>query len=269
MEKQDVEKSIIKKFKKIIWSRFIRAIKDFNLIEENDKIAVCISGGKDSMLLAKLMQELKKHKKINFDLEFITMDPGYNKETLNLIKTSANKLNIPITYFKTNVFKVVEKYGNKSPCYLCSRMRRGYLYDKAKKLGCNKIALAHHFNDVIETIMLNILYNGQYKSMLPKVKSKNFEGMELIRPLYYIKEKDIIHWQKYNELNFINFTCNLIKKKPNNKRTEIKKIIEELTKIYENIDINILKSSENINLNCVLGYFKDENHYFFIDKNRK
>ena len=209
MEYQEIERSIIKKFRKKLWCRFARSIDEYQLVQDGDKIAVCISGGKDSFILAKLFQELKRHGRIDFELEFIVMNPGYNKENLEQIRKNLELLNIPAVIFESNIFDVVDDYGGNSPCYLCARMRRGALYSKAQELGCNKIALGHHFNDVIETIMLNILYAGEYKAMMPKLKSENFPGMELIRPMYYVKEEDIIAWAKYNNLKFINCACKL------------------------------------------------------------
>lgn len=247
-ELKEIEKSIIKKYRKEIYSRFIRAIKDFELIKENDNIAVCISGGKDSFLLAKCMQELKRHNKFNFNLIFIVMNPGYSKENLEKIIENAKYLNIPIQIFDTNIFEVTKESLGKSPCYLCARMRRGSLYSKAKELGCNKIALGHHFNDVIETILLNQLYNGTFSGMLPILNSDNFEGMQLIRPLYYVKEKDIISWVKNSELEFLDCACTVTKKNIG-KRKEIKKLIEELLKDNENADINIFNSMFNVNSN--------------------
>ncbi len=261
-----IEKSIIKKYRKTIWSKFIKAIKDYELIKDNDKIAICISGGKDSMMLAKCFQELKRHNQINFSLEFITMNPGYNENNLKLIKDNAKILNIPLKIFETDIFSVINKHGGKSPCYLCARMRRGYLYDYAKKLGCNKIALAHHFDDIIETIMMNILYNGKYATMMPKLKSDNFIDMELIRPFYYIKEKDIILWSTYNNLEFIACGCPLSERKNTGKRKEVKEIIKALKATNENADINILKSSENINLNMAIKYYKNNIETSFLDE---
>ncbi len=263
---REIEKSIIKKFRKTIWSRYIKAIKDYQLIQENDKIAVCISGGKDSMLLAKCMQELQKHGQYKFSLEFITMDPGYNNKNMELILKNAKLLDIPIKVFKTNIFAVIDKHGGKVPCYLCARMRRGYLYDEAKKLGCNKIALAHHFNDVIETIMLNMLYNGKYATMMPKLISDNFEHMELIRPFYYIKEKDIESWLKYNKLKFIHCGCKMATKNTPSKRAEIKCLINKLCETNKNADINIFRSSENINLDMVIKYNKKNKSTHFLDE---
>ena len=210
--KLEIEKAIIKKYRKEIYARFIRAIKDFELIQENDTIAICISGGKDSFLLAKCMQELKRHNKFNFNLKYIVMNPGYSQENIDKIIDIAKYLDIPIEIFNSNIFEVVKDFGKNSPCYLCARMRRGALYDFAKKNNCNKIALGHHFNDVIETILLNQLYNGNFSGMLPILNSDNFENMQLIRPLFYVKEKDIISWVKYSELTFIDCACQVTKK---------------------------------------------------------
>ncbi len=247
-ELKDIEKSIIKKFRKEIYRRFIRAINDYDMIKENDVIGICISGGKDSFLLAKCMQELKRHNKIPFELKFIVMDPGYNRKNIKKIKENAKKLNIDINIFKSNIFSVVDLHGNNSPCYLCARMRRGALYDYAQKQGCNKIALGHHFNDVIETILLNQLYNGQFSGMLPILDSEHFKGMQLIRPLFYVKEKDILSWVKYSELEFIDCACSVTKKNTG-KRSEIKDLINQLLKDNENADINIFNSMFNVNVN--------------------
>lgn len=262
METKDIERSIITTYKRKIFNRFLKSIKEFNLVNNNDKIAVCISGGKDSFLLAKCMQELQKHSKYKFELEFIVLDPGYNKENLDKIKENLKKLEIKATIFETNIFKMIE--DTNSICYLCARKRRGFLYSKAQELGCNKIALGHHFDDVIETILLNILYAGEYKTMMPKVKSANFSNMELIRPFYYVKEKDIISWKNYCNLDFIDCACAITKKKIG-KRREIKELIQSLREIDKNIDIHILRSSENINLEAVLGYKKDKKRYNFMD----
>ena len=265
----DIQKSIIKKFRKEIWSKFIKAIKDFGLICDGDNIAVCISGGKDSFLLAKCMQEIKKHGKIDFDVKFICMNPGYNEENLNMIKENANKLNIDLNIFESPIFDIVDKQ-EKSPCYLCARMRRGYLYNKAKELGCNKIALGHHFDDVVETILLSTFYASDYKTMLPILNSTNFEGMKLIRPLYYVKENDIIRWVNYNNLKFINCACKFTEKNNdvnnNSKRKEIKEFLKELRKVNPNIDNNIMKSTFNVNLNTIIGYTdKNGNYKSFLD----
>lgn len=256
MNELEIKKSIIKKFRKEIWSKFIKAIKDYDLIKENDNICVCISGGKDSFLLALCFEELKKHHKFNFNTKYLVMDPGYLDINLKQIVDNAKLLNLDIEVFKSDIFDVVDRVGGDSPCYLCARMRRGYLYAKAKELGCNKIALGHHFNDVIETVMLNILYNGVFGGMLPILDSKNFEGMQLIRPLYYVKEKDIIHFAKYNNLKFIDCACKVTKKSLG-KRKEIKLLIEELVKTNKNADINIMNSLKNVNKETILGYMEN------------
>lgn len=259
---EDIERSIIKKFRSKIYRKFIHAIKDFELIEEGDSICVCISGGKDSFLLAKCMQELQKHSKYHFDLKFIVMDPGYDEEHLKKIKENLNILNIDAVIFKENIFEQIK--DSSSPCYLCARKRRGNLYIKAKELGCNKIALGHHFDDVIETILLNMLYAGCYKTMMPKLKSKNHEGMELIRPLYYVKEDDIISWKRYNKLEFIDCACSVTKKNIG-KRQEVKDLVKLFRKTYDNIDINILNSSRNVKIDAILGYQEKEKDCNFLE----
>ena len=253
-ENKEIERSIIKKYRKTIWKGFIDSINTFSLIEENDQIAVCISGGKDSFLLAKCLQEIKKHGKIHFSLKFICMDPGYKEEHLLKIKENAEKLNIPLEIFQTNVFDVSNLLNEKHPCYLCARMRRGYLYDYAKKLGCNKIALAHHFDDVIETILLAMFYSGSFKTMMPRVKSDHFENMELIRPLYFVRENDIISWAKYNHLEFLNCGCKFVLQKQDSKRKEIKNLLKELRKTNPYIDKNIYRSTEKVNLQTIISY---------------
>ncbi|MBQ8219579.1 MAG: tRNA 2-thiocytidine(32) synthetase TtcA [Bacilli bacterium] len=245
-ELKEIEKAIQKKYRKEIFSKFVKAVKEFNLIEPNDKIAVCISGGKDSFLLAKCMQELKRHNKFNYELKFIVMDPGYTEEKLQQIIDNSNHLNIPIEIFKTNIFDVIK--DSDSPCFLCAKMRRGCLYSKAQELGCNKIALGHHFNDTIETILLNMIYNGKFSGMLPILDSDNFENMKLIRPMYYIKEKDIISWTKYTEMSFLDCAC-VVTKKNVGKRKEIKELSYQLVDMYENADINILNSMFHVNPN--------------------
>ncbi len=260
----EISKSIIKTYRKNIWKPFLKSIKDYQLIKENDVIAVCISGGKDSFLLSLCLKELQKHSIYKFELKYIVMDPGYDEKHLNQILNNANKLNIEINIFKSEIFADIK--DQKSPCYLCARKRRGHLYNKAMELGCNKIALGHHFNDVIETIMLNILYAGSYGSMLPKLKSDHYENMELIRPLYLVKEKDIIRWVNYNHLEFINCACSVTNKKVDSKRNEIKNLIESLKNNFNDVDLNIFKSSENINLNMVLGYDENNDHKSFLDK---
>lgn len=270
MEKYvEIERSIIKKFRKDIWSKFIKAISDYELIKENDNIMVCISGGKDSFLLAKCIQELIKHGKFPFTAHYVVMDPGYNKVNRQLIEKNAKLLNVPIEIFETNIFDVTAKVDG-NPCYLCARMRRGYLYSKAKELGCNKIALGHHFDDVIETTLLSMFYGSEIKTMMPKLHSDNFEGLELIRPLYLIKESAVLAWKKYNELTFINCACRFtencsIVDDGTSKRNEMKNLVNNLRKINPSIDNNIFTSMNNINLNCVLGTKKDGKYTSFLD----
>lgn len=268
----NIERSIIKKYRKEIWRMFVKAVRDYKMISEGDKIAVCISGGKDSFLLAKCLEELKRHGDINFDLVYLTMNPGYNQRNLDKLVENAKILNIPLDIFETNIFNVVEKTTD-SPCYLCARMRRGHLYAKAKELGCNKIALGHHFDDVIETIVMGMLYGAQIQTMMPKLHSTNFEGMELIRPMYLVKEENIIAWAKYNELTFLQCACNFTEKNNlenvSSKRLETKNLIKELRKKYEDIDINIFRSVEDINLNTIIGYHKDDMTYNFLDDYEK
>ena len=270
MEKyQEIERSIIKKFRKVIWARFVSSIVDYKLIEENDKIMVCISGGKDSFLLAKCIQELKRHSPIKFEAYYVVMDPGYNKINKNLIIENAKILNIPIEMFSSDIFEIVSK-EDKSPCYLCARMRRGFLYSKARELGCNKIALGHHFNDVIETTLLSMFYGSEIKTMMPKLHSENFKGIDLIRPLYKVHEEDIIAWSKYNQLNFINCACRftencMIEDDGTSKRLEMKNLIKKLKENNPNVDYNIFKALDNINLNCILGTKKDGEYNSFLD----
>lgn len=269
MEKyREIEKSIIKKYRKQIWGKFVKAVKDYDLIKENDKIAVCISGGKDSMLLAKCMEELLRHGKFKYELVFIVMDPGYNKENIKKIKENLKILNLDAVIFESNIFEITDKYGFDSPCYLCAKMRRGHLYSKAKELGCNKIALGHHFDDVIETTLLNIIFNGEYSTMMPKLYSDNFSNMQLIRPLYLINEKDIIAWAKYNGLEFIDCACN-VTKKGQGKRKEIKELVEHLKTIYKDADKCIFRTSSNVNLNTVIQYKKGEQKHHFLDDYEK
>ncbi len=259
---EEIERSIIKKFRSKIYRKFIRAVKDFELIKEGDSICCCISGGKDSFLLAKCLQELKIHSKYHFDLKFLVMDPGYSKKHLDKIKKNLEYLNIDAEIFESHIFDEIK--DSSSPCYLCARKRRGNLYATAKEMGCNKIALGHHFDDVIETILLNLLYSGCYKTMLPKLKSKNFKGMELIRPLYYVKEDDILSWKRYNNLEFIDCACSVTKKNLG-KRLEVKNLIKELRRVYDNVDINILNSSNNVYLDSVLGYKNKDGYTSFLD----
>ncbi len=263
---KEIEKSIIKKFRKTIWRGFIDSVNEFDMIQEGDSIAVCISGGKDSFLLAKCMQEIKRHGKVHFDLKFICMNPGYHKENVEKIKSNASVLGIPLEIFETDVFAVANKLNEAHPCYLCARMRRGYLYDYAKKIGCNKIALAHHYDDVIETTLMSMFYSGDFKTMMPKLKSTNFSGMELIRPLYFVREEDIIAWGSYNRLEFLNCACTFVEKKMESKRGNIKKLIHELKKDNPYLEKNIYRSLENVNLSTIISY-KDKNitHHFLDD----
>ena len=268
---KDIERSIIKKFRKPIWRRFTKAIREYELVQDGDKIAVCISGGKDSMLMAKLFQELSRHGKKNFEVVFLVMNPGYNEINYQTIKDNAKILNVPITVFESDIFNIVAS-EEQSPCYLCARMRRGYLYSKAKELGCNKIALGHHYDDVIETILMGMLYGAQVQTMMPKLHSTNFEGMELIRPLYLIREADIIHWANYNDLHFIQCACRFTEHcascggtEKGSKRAEIKELIHELAQKDPVIEYNIFRSVENVNLNAVIGYKQDGVRHNFLD----
>lgn len=269
---EEIERSIIKSYYKKIWTKFIKGIKEFDMVQDGDKIAVCISGGKDSMLLAKCFQELKRHRKMNFDLVFLSMNPGYNEINKQKVLSNAKLLNIPITMFETNIFDTVAKIDD-HPCYICARMRRGYLYEKAKELGCNKIALGHHFDDVIETILMGMLYGAQMQTMMPKVKSTSHPGMELIRPLYYVKEADIIAWKQYNDLEFIQCACRFTEHCTmcdngggGSKREEIKNLIKKLRKTYDKIDMNIFKSVQNVNLDTIISYKQDGEEHHFLDK---
>lgn len=263
--KEEIERSIITKFRKEIWRPFMRAIRDYKLVQEGDKVAVCISGGKDSMLLAKCMEELKKHGNVSFDLCYIVMNPGYRPEIMEQILKNAECLGIDIQIFNSDIFDVVDKQIS-SPCYLCARMRRGFLYARAKELGCNKIALGHHFDDVIETILLSVFYGGEYKSMPPKLKSTNFLGMELIRPLYLVREEAIIKFAKYNHLKFINCACKFTDSSSvDSKRLEMKQFIHEFEKRHKNVAANIFKSSENVNIETVLGIKKGNTKIIFLD----
>lgn len=266
----EIEQSIRKKFRKTIWCRFTRAVREYELVKEGDKIAVCISGGKDSMLMAKLFQELKRHNKFNFEVVFLVMDPGYSPANRQIIEANAKRMNIPITIFESDIFDAVFNI-EKSPCYLCARMRRGHLYSKAKELGCNKIALGHHYDDVIETILMGMLYGAQMQTMMPKLHSTNFEGMELIRPLYLIREDDIKKWRDSNDLHFIQCackftdTCSTCGSENTSKRVEVKNLIRQLKEINPFVESNIFKSVENVNLSTVIAYKKDGVKHHFLD----
>ena len=272
-KRKKAEDSIRKKFHKQLFSPFARACKTYKLIEEGDKIAVCISGGKDSMLMAKLFQEIKNHRQVEFDLTFLVMDPGYKPENRQLIESNAEALGIPITIFESTIFDTVDTI-EKNPCYLCARMRRGYLYSKAKELGCNKIALGHHYDDVIETILMGMLHGAQIQTMMPKLHSTNFEGMELIRPLYFVRESDICAWRDYNDLHFLQCACHFTDTcttchtdgTTSSKRLETKKLIAELKKTNPFVESNIFRSMENVNLDTVIEYKQKGVRHNFLDE---
>lgn len=267
-----VEQSLRKKFKGDLLGRFIKAINEYELIKDGDRIAVCISGGKDSMLMAKLFQELKRHSKIDFDVQYLVMDPGYNAENRSVIEENARRLKVPIKIFESNIFESVYNV-DKSPCYLCARMRRGYLYNFAKQLGCNKIALGHHYDDVIETILMAMLHGAQIQTMMPKLHSTNFEGMELIRPLYLIREEDIKAWRDYNGLHFIQCACKFTDTcttcnpaaRTRSKRQETKELIRELKKTNPEVEKCIFRSVENVNIETVIAYKKNGKKHHFLD----
>lgn len=273
--RQDIELSIRKKFHKNIWCRFTKAINEYELVKENDKIAVCISGGKDSMLMAKLFQELKLHNKFAFEVVFIVMDPGYAPPNRSMIEANAERLGVPVDIFESEIFESVY-HIEKSPCYLCARMRRGHLYNRARELGCNKIALGHHYDDVIETILMGMLYGAQVQTMMPKLRSTNFPGMELIRPMYLIREDDIKAWRDYNRLQFLQCACRFTERcaaqnhETESKRKVVKELIKELKKENRYVEGNIFKSVENVNLSTIIAYKKDGiRHHFLEDYDAK
>lgn len=268
---KEIERSIIKRFRKEIWVQFIKGIKQYDMIQEGDKIAVCISGGKDSMLLAKCMQELQRHGQINFEVEFLCMNPGYNEINKQTIINNARLLNIPLKMFETSIFDIVAEV-DETPCYLCARMRRGYLYKEARKLGCNKIALGHHFDDAIETILMGMLYGGQIQTMMPKLHSTNHPGMELIRPMYMIREENIISWCRYNDLHFIQCACRFTENCTicdngggGSKRQEMKQLIKRFRNINPHIEMNIFKSVHDVNLDTIIGYHDSKTKYNFLE----
>ena len=266
---QEIERSLITRFRKEIWSKFVKGVAEYELINEGDNIMVCISGGKDSFLLAKCIQELSKHGKYKFNARYVCMNPGYSEKNRELIISNAKECGILLEMFDSDIFSTVYSGKFDSPCYFCARMRRGTLYAKAKELGCNKIALGHHFDDVIETTLLSIFYGSEAKTMMPKLHSDNFEGLELIRPLFFVKEHDIIAWKNYNKLTFLNCACKFTEEaaidESKSKRKEIKGLINDLRKINPNIDENIFKAMDNVNLNCVLGVKKDGEYQSFLD----
>ena len=268
---KEIEQSIIKKYRKQIWRKFVKGIQEYDMIQPGDKIAVCISGGKDSMLLAKLMQEIQRHGKFDFELVFLSMDPGYNERNRKKIEDNAEILGIPVQFFDSDIFQVVTTI-EKSPCYLCARMRRGFLYVKAQELGCNKIALGHHFDDVIETILMGMFYGSQVQTMMPKLHSTNFKGMELIRPMYLIEEKDIIHWSRYNDLTFIQCACRFTEEmeergevEHTSKREEMKNLLKYLETMNPNVKKNVFKSVENVNLATIIAYSDEAGKHHFLD----
>ena len=265
-----IEKSIIKKFRRPVWRQFTKAVHDYQLIQEGDRIACCISGGKDSMLLAKLLQELQKHGKVHFDLEFLCMNPGYHEENWSIVQNNARILGIPLAHFDSQVFDIVADIV-KSPCYLCARMRRGYLYSRAKALGCNKIALGHHFDDVIETVLMGMFFAGKFETMMPKLHSNNFPGMELIRPMYLVKERDVKAWRDYNHLHFIQCACRFTEQmekggeESGSRREDMKQLINTLRKMDPNVDKNIMSSTHDVSLKTILGFHTDTWRYSFLD----
>ncbi len=265
----EIEQSIIKRYRKRIWTKFTKAINDYNLIEDGDRICVAISGGKDSLLLAKLFQELKRHGRNNFELEFICMDPGYHREIRRLLEENTKYLGIPIKIFDSDVFSVVDKIARDYPCYMCARMRRGFLYSKARELSCNKLALGHHFNDVIETTLLNVFYSGNFKTMLPKLRADNFDDIELIRPMYYIEENSIITFIKNTGLMSLNCACMVSAKRIGNKRYEIKDLIANMKKIYKHVDKSIFAAAENVNMDSILGWSKGKEKISYLDEYEK
>ena len=270
---KEIERSIITKYRKDIYSKVVKAVMDYELIDENDKIMVCISGGKDSFLMAKCIEELIRHGKVKFSAKYVVMNPGYKEEVRSQIIEMGKKLNIDLEMFDSDIFSVSSKMDPKKTCYMCARMRRGCLYNKAVELGCNKIALGHHFDDVIETTMLSMLYAAEIKTMMPKLHSDNFPGIQLIRPLYLVKEDAIISWMRYNNLKFINCACPFTEKSKSNdgdgKRTEIKNLIKDLRKVNKNADYNIFKAVDNINLDCVLGVKKNGVYKSFLEEYRR
>lgn len=266
-----VQRSIIKKYRKPIWNRFIGALKDYELVQENDCIAVCISGGKDSFLLAKCMQELQRHSAVKFDLKFLCMDPGYLPQNRLLIEQNAKTLNIDLTIFETDIFNIVAAEQTGSPCYLCARMRRGYLYKQAQMLGCNKIALGHHFDDVVETVLMSMLYGAELKSMMPKLHSANYEGMELIRPLYTVREEDILAWKRYNNLEFLQCACRFTENEVSGEhslgaRSKVKQLVKQLCAENKQADINIFKATHAVHIGTMPGLVINGEKTSFLDE---
>ncbi len=269
-ELKEIERSIIKKFRKPIWTKFIRGIQEYEMIENGDKIAVCLSGGKDSYLLAKLLQELQKHSQYEFELEFIAMNPGFHDINYQMLEKGCKELGINVRIFDTEIFKVVEKIAKDYPCYMCARMRRGALYDYAQQLGCNKIALGHHFDDFIETTMMNVLYAGKFNTMMPKLKATNYQGMELIRPMVYIRETDIRHFINYTGVQAMNCGCVVAAGKTSSKRAEVKELLKQLREINPEIDKSIFSSAKNVNIASIIGWeFEGTKHKFTDNYNKE
>ena len=260
----NIDRSLTNKFSRSIWSKFRKGVEEYKLIENNDRIAVCISGGKDSMLMAKCMQMLQKYSNMSFEIEYIVMDPGYNKENRSCIAGNSDRLKLPVRIMETKIFDSTAK-AEKHPCFLCARLRRGWLYKTAQELGCNKIALGHHFDDVIETILMGMLYGSQVQTMMPKLHSENYKGMQLIRPLYLVREKDIIEWAEANDLHFIQCACGITSKEGSSKRSEIKKLLSQLREVNPAVDMNIFRSVENVNLQTLISYHLGSEYHHFLD----
>lgn len=262
---KDIENCIITKFRKNIWAKFVKSIREFNLVEDGDKIAVAISGGKDSLLMAKLFQQLQKYEQVKFELYFIAMDPGYNEDNKQRLIENCQYLNISIQIFESGIFEIVDNMDDNNPCFMCAKMRRGSLYRKAEELGCNKLALGHHFDDVIETTILNLFYTGNFKTMLPKLKSSDSKKLELIRPLYYIREQYIENYTKYCKISPLDCACIVTAKKTSSKRYETKELIKQLKKNIKNVDKSIFRAAQNVNMNSILGWKKDGKNYSYLD----
>ncbi len=266
---QNIEKSIIKKYRKTIWRPFTRALNDFSLIDDGDHIAVAISGGKDSLILAKLLQEVQRHGKVQFNLSFLAMDPGYSSSNLETLKKTCNHLDLPLHVYQTELFNSIDQMKVKYPCYLCAKMRRGFLYEQAQSLGANKLALGHHLDDIVETVLMNILYAGNFMTMMPYIKSTNFENMALIRPMYYIEEKSIIQWLNYNDIKALDCACAVSAKKINSTRATVKALIADLARENPNVKKSILKSTENVHLDAILGFKRRAKNYRYDDYNQQ
>ena len=263
---EDIERCIVKRYKKHIWSKFLKAINDYKLISDGDRIAVAISGGKDSLLMAKMFQELKKYSNINFELVFLAMDPGYRDDIRVKLEELCEYLNIPVKIFESGIFRITDEIARDNPCYMCARMRRGALYNKAEELGCNKLALGHHYDDVIETTMMNILCSGNFKTMLPKIKSSKSGEMQIIRPLYYIREEYIKRFVRYTGIEPLDCACTVTSKKAGNKRYEIKELIASLSENFDNVEKSIFKAAQNVNIDSVLGWEKDGVKHSFMEE---